>query len=346
MDVNVRAVHPPRGGDGALRDHDEREPGAHARHRHAREPRPGARHLRPVGDRGPVVGRVTDTRPAAHPRRLGRRRCWPTSPPSSLHEDAPSYHRPMARPAGLDAVRRRRPGPAAGAQGLRRGPARPAHGSDVGVPPVRPPAVPEHRRRPRRRRRPPPPEGARHPLGEGPGPVHRRQRALVRPRPPPRHALDRGRVGPQRGLRGRPAGRPGQLPQLRQSGAPRGHVAAVGGDRRHERGVPRPRHPRDRRQRQPLQREPGPRHRPHPGRRHPRPGRSAGRGAARRRPDHWRAHPAPRHPGVGGPGRLPVGFEHPGPPRRPAPLARSRPARPAGRPRRPAGQRAGPVGGP
>ncbi len=38
----------------------------------------------------------------------------------------------------------------------------------------------------------------------GHGPVHRRQRPLVRPRPPGRHRPGRGRVGPQRGVRGRP----------------------------------------------------------------------------------------------------------------------------------------------
>ena len=69
--------------------------------------------------------------------------------------------------------------------------------------------------------------------------------------------LRRGRVRAQRRLCRRPAGRPRQLPELRQPRAPRGDVAALGGDRRHGRGVPGARHPRRRRQRQPLQREQG-----------------------------------------------------------------------------------------
>ncbi len=55
---------------------------------------------------------------------------------------------------------------------------------------------------------------------------------------------------------GRPTLGAGQLPQLRQPRAPRGHVAAVRGDRRHGRGLPGVRHAGDRRQREPLQREP------------------------------------------------------------------------------------------
>ena len=83
------------------------------------------------------------------------------------------------------------------------------------------------------------------------------------------------------GLRRRPPARPRQLPQLRQPRAPRGDVAAVGGDRRHGRGLPGARPPGRRRQRQPLQREPGARHRPHAGGRRARPGRPARPAAAR-----------------------------------------------------------------
>ena len=62
---------------------------------------------------------------------------------------------------------------------------------------------------------------------------------------------------PERRLRRSPAGRARQLPQLRQPRASRGDVAALVGGRRDRRRVPRLRPPRDRRQREPLQREHG-----------------------------------------------------------------------------------------
>ena len=72
----------------------------------------------------------------------------------------------------------------------------------------------------------------------------------------------------------------GQLPQLRQSRTPRGHVAAVRGRRRDERGVCGPRSAGHRRQREPLQRERRHRHRPDPGHRDARTDRPAGRASS------------------------------------------------------------------
>ena len=60
---------------------------------------------------------------------------------------------------------------------------------------------------------------------------------LVPDRSAGRHGGHGGRGRPQRGLRRGPARGRGQLPQLRQSRAPRGDVAAVGGGRRDERGL-------------------------------------------------------------------------------------------------------------
>ncbi len=80
---------------------------------------------------------------------------------------------------------------------------------------------------------------------------------------------------------GRDAGRGGQLPELRQPRAPRGHVAAVRVHRRHGRGLPGARPPGHRRQRQLLQRERRGRHRPHAGARRARPRRRGARAAAR-----------------------------------------------------------------
>ena len=105
---------------------------------------------------------------------------------------------------------------------------------------------------------PPAPGGAGPaPARAGPWPCPPTPTPLVPARPRAGHGPDRGRVGPQRGLRRGAAHGRGQLPQFRQPRAPRGHVAAVGGDRRDDRGVPGPRPSGDRRQRQPLQREPG-----------------------------------------------------------------------------------------
>ena len=123
--------------------------------------------------------------------------------------DGPVYNRPAVRPADLDRAPGRRSctgargavpcgyrplGRAAGAAGVaddRR--------QVVGVAPVRPPAVPQHRRRAGERRRRPAPEGhvtrARA--------HHRRCCAVLRARPACRRAAHRDGSGPQRRVRGR-----------------------------------------------------------------------------------------------------------------------------------------------
>ena len=130
-----------------------------------------------------------------------------------------------------------------------RGSLRPAAHAALGVSPVRPPALPQHRRRPRRRRGgaalAAPGLPAHRP---GSGHLHRLQSPVVCGRPPPGHGPGVAEAG-QRGLCRGPARRLRQLPQLRQSGAPRGHVAALGVDRRTGRVVPGPGAPGDRRQR-------------------------------------------------------------------------------------------------
>ena len=73
-------------------------------------------------------------------------------PAASLHEDAPLYHRPLAEPPDLAERWARRP-EVAGDRRSRRGPrrrSRAARRPVMGLPPVRPPAVPQHARRPRR----------------------------------------------------------------------------------------------------------------------------------------------------------------------------------------------------
>ncbi len=87
------------------------------------------------------------------------------------------------------------------------------------------------------------------------GDLDRLEPALVRARPSRGHGARRRGVGPERRLRRRATGRARQLPELRQSRASRGHVAAVGIGRRDGRGVQCARHTGRRRQREPLQRE-------------------------------------------------------------------------------------------
>ena len=187
---------PPRAGHGAVRGHDQRVPGAHARHRRARRPRRGARHLRALGgpghrDRQGHPARHGDARrPPAHPRRLRRRGARRRA------RRVPPRGRPALRPAPRRARRRStRPRRAAGRRAARarqrrrrRRPARPARRHLVGVVAVRPPALPQHRRGPRRRRRGAAPQapGHRRRHRPRPGPHHRRQPPLVRRRPPRR----------------------------------------------------------------------------------------------------------------------------------------------------------------
>ena len=107
--------------------------------------------------RATVIGTVTGRRAPAHPRRR-RRRCWPTSPPPR----SPTTPRSTTAPGRLPPIStaRRRDDPGRGAGRARR--PRTSLGADVlaparrrvvGLPPVRPPALPQHRRRARRGRR-------------------------------------------------------------------------------------------------------------------------------------------------------------------------------------------------
>ena len=86
------------------------------------------------------------------------------------------------------------------------------------------------------------------------GDVDRRQWALLLPEPAPRGDAGARRGGAQCGLRGRPADRRHELPELRQPRAAGDHVAVRRGGRGSGRRVPRARHSDHRRQRQPLQR--------------------------------------------------------------------------------------------
>ena len=114
------------------------------------------------------------------PARPTRTPAWPTTPGA------------LAAPVGL---RPRRAGPAG----------RPV----LGLPPVRPPALPQHGRGPgRRQRRAAPGRPRPAAVRAGPGPHHRLQPGLVRPRPPGRHGGHRGRGRPQPGLRRGHARRP------------------------------------------------------------------------------------------------------------------------------------------
>ena len=204
--------------------------------------------VRAIGDRqGHPRSRHRRCRrwPAAHPRRVGRRGPRPTCPAASLHEDAPLYDRPRASPAERSTS------------------ATPAR--------AEPPAARQHRRRRRPARPcwPTPPwvwSQYDHQLFlntvEGPG----GDAAVLRLKHPvtgvdtgrglalttdgnhrwcavdPRagHGPHRRRVDAQPGLRRGPPARRRELPQLRQPRAPRGHVAAVGGHRRHGRGLHAP----------------------------------------------------------------------------------------------------------
>ena len=171
-----RRRRPPSGaGHGALRGDDQRVPGADAGHRRARRPRGGAVHLRPLGGGGRRRGQGHLDRPAPHPRRLGRRGAGRRA---GL---VPPRRRPALRaPDGDRAPGGRRRGRCRrGARRLRRRPARPAHRHLVGLPPVRPPAVPQHGGRPRRRRHRAPAEAPDHRPGHRPGAGARRPTATT-----------------------------------------------------------------------------------------------------------------------------------------------------------------------
>ena len=189
-------------------------------------------------------------------------------PAASLSDDAPLYDRPRQAPAPVTAAAAR------AADRLRRRPVGPAALAELGLPPVRPPALPQHRGRPGRRRGAAPAGRPRAPAVAARGGAHDGlEPPGLRPRPARWHGTGAGRGRRQPGLRRGDAGRGGELPELREPRASRGHVAALGVHRRHVRGLSRPFAPGHRRQRQPLQRERWRRHRPHAGARPARPRR-------------------------------------------------------------------------
>ncbi len=134
---------PARGGHGTLGGDDQREPGAHARHRHPRVVARGGRHLRQVGGAGHGRRHGDGARPRrrgapAYPRRQRRSR------PRRRAGRVTLGGRAALRPAPPGA--RVPPDRAAGrARRLRRRPPRAVARSRLGLPPVRPPAVLEHR---------------------------------------------------------------------------------------------------------------------------------------------------------------------------------------------------------
>ena len=238
MDVDLARMPKREPGMNAGRGDDVGEPGAHARDRHAREPRRGARRcaarweIRAIGRRArhrhrplPRVRRPVrrGRRARARTRRSPRgddaaggvvrpRRRSPTSrsaasatarsttarsprPPTAprVHADDPAPALAQRFPAGTDLSARA---------------ARAARVADhrrqvVGVPPVRPPAVPQHRGRPGRRRRGAAAQGH----AARARAHHRRQGAVLRARPVHRRAPRRARSGPQRRVRRRGARR-------------------------------------------------------------------------------------------------------------------------------------------
>ncbi len=160
-------------------------------------------------------------------------------PAASLSDDAPLYDRPRQAPVR---ARDRAAGPA---HRLRRRSPGAAALAGLGLPPVRPPALPQHRGRAGRRRRAAPP-GRPRAAAVGPrrGADDGLQPAGLRARPAGRHRARPGRGRRQPGLRRCDAGRRRELPELREPRAPRGHVAALRVHRRHGRVLPRPRRSR------------------------------------------------------------------------------------------------------
>ena len=337
MDVDVARVVEARAGHEPGRGADVREPGAHARDRHAREPRRGARALRALGD----------------PR--DRRR------PGHRLRPLPRLRRLLRR----DRRARREPDSAAGrrAAGGVLGPHSPSRTSRSAASATARSTTARSRRRPTSARARPPiparelldavPARARDLSAElldllaapniadkswvwrqydhqlflntvaGPGgdasvlrlketdgqrarALGRRQGPVLCARPTRRRAARGARGGAQRRVQRRPPDGAGQLPQLRQPGAPRGDVAVLRGGRRHGRRVPRARHPGGRWQRQLLQRVARRGHRPDAGRRRDRSHRparlaAAGHRAARRATgSSCSARPAPSSAGPSG----------------------------------------------
>ena len=265
MDVDIARVRRREPGMNAGRGDDVREPGADARDRRARTTSTRCSSSCERWEiRATVVGRVTDTGRFrvfdGLLRRARRARREPAPPPGDARPTVSSDREPVADvPVGslgdgpaLPPAARARPRDQDARAGRRsradaRAPrSRPAPTSSgellallatptiadkiVGVAPVRPPAVPQHRRRARRRRRGAPAQG------------HRRAGARARDRrqgaasagstraPAAGSPCSRRRAtSPCAGAR---AARARELPQLRQPRAPRGHVAVLRGRRR------------------------------------------------------------------------------------------------------------------
>ena len=139
------------GGHGALRDHDQREPGADAGHRRARTTWPSSWPSAP-GGRSPRRSSARSPAPAGSASSTGSgARCSPTSPRPRSTTTPPATTGPSPSPPTRATARptraRCRP---AGRRGGR--PARAAHRPALGLQPVRPPALPQHRRGAGRRR--------------------------------------------------------------------------------------------------------------------------------------------------------------------------------------------------
>ena len=236
-------------------DLDERVPGTHDGGRRPRRRGDVPGHLREVGRRGDHHRRGHRRRAAGH--RLARRD----------HRRRRPAHRRARRPGLRAAVRppglagrppgRRRRGAAATARRRRAARDRAAAGrlaqpvrQVVDHRPVRPLRARRHRARPAQRRRDDPRRRGDRARRRA---RHRRQRPLRQARPVRRRAARPGRGLPQRRHGRRDAGGGLRLPQLRLARGPGRDVAVRRGLPRAQGRLRDPRHPGDRRQRQPLQ---------------------------------------------------------------------------------------------
>ena len=242
--------------DGAVGGDDEREPGAHARHRDARVMAGGQRHLWQVGGAGHRHrhgdgARSRRRRAPAHPRRSRRPDPGRRAGRLALRRRAALRPARGRRPTSRTAPAARPPATDSAADLLAllrsarwvyrqydhqlflntvAGP-----GADAALLRLAGPGLP--------------------PSVRGRGRHNRFQPSGVCARPAGRHGAGARRGGGQPCVRRCDARRGGQLPQLRQPRTSRGDVAAVRVHRRHGRRLPRPLAAGDRRQRQPLQRE-------------------------------------------------------------------------------------------
>ena len=225
-------------------------------------------------------------------------------PNAALTDDAPLYHRPLERweppvpremPANVQLGQKTRPHRRAEAAA-----GQPEHLLQaLGLPAVRLHGADQHGRGPGRRGRRDPHQGNEARPGDG----ARRQRPLVLSRSQAGRHARRGRVGAQRGLHRRNAGRGDQLPELRQSREAAHHVAVLADHRRHHQGLRRAGDADHRRQCQLLQRDAGRGHLSDAGDRR---GRHSGGRAQGRRPRFPRAGT-----GAGAAARLRAGRRRP-----------------------------------